>query len=81
MLAQFVNRRMIIVLDLIGHRKICGIEYPRLAAEELEQARGLFNHEPGIGSFTQGAVKQQNARRRIELSQPQRRAAMDVFGL
>ncbi len=26
------------------------------AHQLLEQARGLFNHEPGIGSFTQGAI-------------------------
>src|SRR3546814_11675919 len=34
---QFVNRRMIVILDLIGHRQIGGIENPRFAAEELEQ--------------------------------------------
>src|SRR3546814_2625415 len=79
MLAQFVNRRMIVVLDLIGHGQIGGIEDPRLAAEELEQARGLFNHEPRIGSFAQGAIEQQDARRRIEFAQTQRRTTMSIF--
>src|SRR3546814_7551976 len=81
MLAQFVNRRMIVVLDLIGHGQIGGIEDPRLAAEELEQARGLFNHEPRIGSFAQGAIEQQDARRRIEFAQTQRRTTMSIFRL
>src|SRR3546814_3333315 len=72
---------MIVVLDLIGHGQIGGIEDPRLAAEELEQARGLFNHEPRIGAFAHGAIEQQDARRRIEFVQTQRRTTMSIFRL
>src|SRR3546814_4954408 len=72
---------MIVILDLIGHRQIGGIENPRFAAEELEQTRRLFHHKPRIGPFAQGSVEQQDARRRIEIPQAQGWTPMNIVRL
>ena len=45
MLAQFLDRRMIVIGHLIGQRQVGGIENACLAPEELEQARSLFDDE------------------------------------
>ena len=46
MLAKFLDRRMIVIGDQVGEREVRRIEDARLAAEQLEQSRGLFDDEP-----------------------------------
>src|SRR3546814_4339135 len=53
MLAQFFDRRMIVVGDQVGKRKVGRIEDARFAAEQLEQARGLLDDEPRIRALAQ----------------------------
>ncbi|MBB3981394.1 hypothetical protein GGR44_001041 [Sphingobium fontiphilum] len=43
MFAQFVDGGMIVVLDRIWQGQVERIENPRLATEELEQARCFLN--------------------------------------
>jgi hypothetical protein len=64
-LPQFLDR-WIVVRDLVGKRQIGGVEDARLAAEELEQARGLLDEEPRVGALAEAAAKEQDARCRIE---------------
>lgn len=48
------------------------------AAEPLQQARCLLNHQTRIGPLTQGAVEQQDARWWGQLAQAQRRTSMSI---
>jgi len=79
MLAQFLDGRVVVVGDQIGQRQVRRIEDARLAAEELEQARGLFDDEPRIGAFAQAAVEQQDARRWVERAEAERGLRADIF--
>src|SRR3546814_19430220 len=63
MLAQLMNRVVIVAGDLVGQRQCGGIEDPGLGAEELEQARGFLKAEPRKGPPEQRSVEQQYARR------------------
>ena len=80
MLAQFVHGGMIIALHLVGQRQVGRVEDARFAPEKLQQPGSLFDGEAGVGAFAQASVQQQDARRRIEFAQAERRALMDVFG-
>src|SRR3546814_8977440 len=64
MLAQLMNRVVIVAGDLVGQRQCGGIEDTGLGAEELEQARGFLNAETRNGPLAQRSVEQQYARRR-----------------
>src|SRR3546814_17846846 len=46
MLAQLMDCRMIVTLDLIGQRQIARIEYAHLGAEQDEQAGRLLHRKP-----------------------------------
>src|SRR3546814_13562145 len=48
MLAQFFDRRMIVIGDQVGEREVRRIEDARLAAEQLEQACGLLDRKSGV---------------------------------
>ena len=80
MLAQFFDRRMIVVGDQVGKRKVGRIEDARLAAEKLEQTRGFLDHEPRKRAFSQAAVKQEDTRRRIERAKAEAGLRPDIFG-
>uniref|UniRef100_A0A0N4Z5F7 Rubredoxin_C domain-containing protein n=1 Tax=Parastrongyloides trichosuri TaxID=131310 RepID=A0A0N4Z5F7_PARTI len=45
--AQFVDGGVIVVVDLVGQRQVGRIEDARLAAHEVQEARGLFDAQPG----------------------------------
>ena len=61
-LAQFVNGGMIVARDLIGKGQIGRVEDTGLGTEMAQQARRLLRREAGIGTRTQRAIEEQNAR-------------------
>jgi hypothetical protein len=64
-LAQLVDRGVVVVGHLIGERELARVEDPRLRAEEAQKARRFLDGEPGERADTQGTIEQQDPRRRI----------------
>ena len=62
-LAQLVDRRMVVAGDLVGKRQVRGVEDPHLGAEVAQEPRGLLGGEPRVGALPERAVEQQDARR------------------
>ena len=62
-LAQLVDRRMVVAGDLVGKRQVRGVEDAHLGAEVAQEPRGLLGGEPRVGALPQRAVEQQDARR------------------
>ena len=81
MLAQFVDGRMVVTADLVRQRQIGGIEDARLSAKQLEQSRGFLDRETRIRALPQGAVEQQDSRRRLVGAKTNGRAGMDEGGV
>src|SRR3546814_20886983 len=71
MLAQFFDRRMIVIGDQVGEREVRRIEDARLAAEQLEQACGLLDPEPRKRALAQCSIEQEDTRRRVARTQPE----------
>lgn len=78
--AKFLDGGMIVIRDLVGERQVGGIEDSRLAAEQPEQPGRLLDDEPRLRAFAQAAIKQQDARRRIDRSEAEGRSLADIFG-
>src|SRR3546814_11251668 len=66
MLAQFFDRRMIVIGDQVGEREVRRIEAARLAAEQLEPACGLLDHEHRNRATPQCSINQETTRHRLE---------------
>src|SRR3546814_7408945 len=65
MLAQLMDCRMIVTLDLIGQRQIARIEYAHLGAEQDEQAGRLLHRKPAERTRAQRTIAQPDTRRWI----------------
>src|SRR3546814_6783376 len=77
MLAQLMDCRMIVTLDLIGQRQIARIEYAHLGAEQDEQAGRLLHRKPAERTRAQRTIEQQDTRRWIERTKARRQIMPD----
>src|SRR3546814_16995026 len=77
MLAQLMDCRMIVTLDLIGQRQIARIEYAHLGAEQDEQAGRLLHRKPAERPRAQRTIEQQDTRRWLERTKARRQIMPD----
>ena len=78
MFAKLMNGGMVVAWNLIGERQIRRVENARIGAEQLKQPRGFLDNEARIGSLSQGAVEQQNARRWLIVAETQCRTHSNI---
>ncbi len=76
-LAQFVNSGMIVACRLVRQRKVRRIKDTCLGSKQPKQASRLLNAEARERALAKRPVEQENARRRLIVSQPRRWAVDD----